>query len=87
MQANRPANPYQFIGTHRNIQSGLEPLTIKAGMIMAIETKQENNVYDGDMQEPSDICLISCVVGALRQFKQEKRLEITLTDANSHLKD
>ena len=76
MQANRLPNGIAFDQAHRNIKSGQEPITIKAGMIMKLEKQDPYNYndYDGDMKEPVEACLISCLLGGLKQYKEEKNV-------------
>jgi hypothetical protein len=79
MQANRPANPYSFIETHRNVDSGKEPLTIKAGLIMSLTDSQ---TAQDKSDTTNNIALVSCLMGCLKQYKEEKKFESKLQDLN-----
>eukprot|EP00347_Sterkiella_histriomuscorum_P021246 403334687 len=89
MQANRPPNGIAFDQAHRNIKSGQEPITIKAGMIMKLEKQDPDNYndYDGDMKEPTEACLISCLLGGLKQYKEEKNVVEKFQTLNSDKRD
>lgn len=41
MQLNRPANAPEFNKAHRKMEPGVEPITIKAGMIMGLSVSHK----------------------------------------------
>lgn len=82
MQANRPASAIQFEETHRNIESGKEPITIKAGVLMSINPI-ENKEQKLQQNIEFNTKLISCLVGSLVHYKEQKKItEANFSDAN-----
>lgn len=58
-------------------------------MIMTLQKNKNNEYddYDGDMKEPSDSCLVSCLIGALKQYREETKLNEKYKDLNSDKRD
>ena len=73
MQANRPAT-IKYDGHLRNIVPGTEPLTIGAAAFIELTKKKVESTTDHNHSSKSS-SYVSCILGALKHFKEEKKIE------------
>jgi hypothetical protein len=79
MQANRPPNS-KFDESLRNITPGMEPLTIKAAVYLDL-TKQKVDPSE-EVNSADAASMISCTLGCLKHFKEERKVETSLVELN-----
>ena len=70
MQLNRPANAPEFDKVHRKMEPGVEPVTIKAGMIIGLTTDHKAAHHLPEDAHKPKVAVVSCLIGSLKHAKE-----------------
>ena len=83
MQLNKPPTAPEFDTKHRKMEAGVEPLTVKAGLVMALSKTPGSSSKSG-AAEPK-VSLASCILGSLKFMKESSENKTLATTAQTSL--
>lgn len=86
MQLNKPATAPEFDKMARKMEPGLEPLTIKAGLVMSLSSITGGRASSARGSDKTDkIALVSCMLGSMKHLKNLDKPIVSGNIAEPHI--